>query len=300
MKDFVSIDFETWNCSNGHYVVCSVGMVKVVNNQIVDTFHSLVKPLGYETVEINPMACKKHHIKRFDVKNAPGSITILSMIEAFVGEYPLLAHNATTEKGCIKSLCCEAKRNSFLETSSYIDTLSISERCNEFVGLPAKNGKGWNTLEAICERFGISVLNVHNALDDAMMAANLYLHYERMGYLSQIEEMRKSAHSSVKCNDKPKFDRKAVEATVDKSQISENPFLNKTIVVTGVPEMIKVEYKNRLTHLGAKCVTSVNASTDILIYGDTAGQKKLEKAKLFGTQLMSVCDCSSLLENFEI
>ena len=42
MKDFAAIDFETAN--NQRSSVCSVGIVVVRNDEIVDTFYSLINP----------------------------------------------------------------------------------------------------------------------------------------------------------------------------------------------------------------------------------------------------------------
>ena len=42
MKDFAAIDFETAN--NERSSVCSVGVVIVRNNEIVDSFYSLIQP----------------------------------------------------------------------------------------------------------------------------------------------------------------------------------------------------------------------------------------------------------------
>ena len=42
---FVAIDFETANGKRTS--ICSVGMVKVIENQITESFHTLVNPNDY-------------------------------------------------------------------------------------------------------------------------------------------------------------------------------------------------------------------------------------------------------------
>ena len=44
---FVALDFETANGKRTS--ICSVGMVKVINNQITESFYTLVNPFDYFT-----------------------------------------------------------------------------------------------------------------------------------------------------------------------------------------------------------------------------------------------------------
>ena len=44
---FVALDFETANGKRTS--ICSVGMVKVIDNQITESFHTLVNPFDYFT-----------------------------------------------------------------------------------------------------------------------------------------------------------------------------------------------------------------------------------------------------------
>lgn len=46
---FVALDFETANGKRTS--ICSVGMVKVIDSQITETFHTLVNPQDYFTTK---------------------------------------------------------------------------------------------------------------------------------------------------------------------------------------------------------------------------------------------------------
>lgn len=63
---FVALDFETANSKRTS--ICSVGMVKVIDNQITESFHTLVNPFDYFT-ETNITV---HGIHPEDVQDAPG------------------------------------------------------------------------------------------------------------------------------------------------------------------------------------------------------------------------------------
>ena len=62
--------------------------------------------------------------------------------------------------------------------------------------------------------------------------------------------------------------------------ISDNPFLNKTVVITGVFDRSRDVIKKELEDLGAKVTGSVSKKTDFLLCGESAGSKKAKAEKL--------------------
>ena len=66
MKDFAAIDFETANSERSS--VCSVGVVIVRNNEIVDSFYSLINP---EPNYYNYWCTKVHGLTSRDTDDAP-------------------------------------------------------------------------------------------------------------------------------------------------------------------------------------------------------------------------------------
>lgn len=88
MSSFIALDFET---ANQHpESICSVGMVKVVDHQITEDFYTLVNPNDYfSKININV-----HHITPNDVKNAPTFDTVFPYMMQFIGDLPIVAHNA--------------------------------------------------------------------------------------------------------------------------------------------------------------------------------------------------------------
>ena len=59
----------------------------------------------------------------------------------------------------------------------------------------------------------------------------------------------------------------------EKKRAEENPFLDKTVVLTGTMSQSRGIIKNDLEALGAKVSGSVSKKTDFLIYGEDAGSK---------------------------
>lgn len=76
MKNFTALDFETANASRSS--VCSIGLAKVKNGEIIDTYYSLVNP--GERFDSRNIAV--HGIRPEDVRNAPSFADIFRSARA--------------------------------------------------------------------------------------------------------------------------------------------------------------------------------------------------------------------------
>ena len=72
----------------------------------------------------------------------------------------------------------------------------------------------------------------------------------------------------------------------EQSEAKENPFKDKTVVLTGTMSKARGEIKKMLEGLGAKVSSSVSKKTDYVIYGEDAGSK-YDKAKALGVATIS-------------
>ncbi len=86
-----------------------------------------------------------------------------------------------------------------------------------------------------------------------------------------------------------------IEPTVEeKVEAKDNPFKDKTVVLTGSMSVGRGVIKEMLENLGAKVSGSVSKKTDFLIYGEEAGSKltkaeKLEVVTLTEEQMRDMC-----------
>lgn len=81
-------------------------------------------------------------------------------------------------------------------------------------------------------------------------------------------------------------------------QTIDNPFSNKTVVVTGtLVHYSRESITNLLEQLGAKVAGSVSKKTDYLIAGDKAGSK-LQKAKELGVKILTEDEFKSLAPSY--
>ncbi|MEN8210137.1 MAG: NAD-dependent DNA ligase LigA [Thermodesulfobacteriota bacterium] len=82
-------------------------------------------------------------------------------------------------------------------------------------------------------------------------------------------------------------------------KISDNPFKNKRIVLTGtLQSMTRSFAKKQLENFGAKITSAISSKTDFLIAGDTPGSK-LEKARKLGVTILDETNFTELLTNHE-
>jgi DNA ligase (NAD+) len=89
-----------------------------------------------------------------------------------------------------------------------------------------------------------------------------------------------------------------IEPVVDKKiEVDDNPYKNKTIVLTGTMSKSRTEIKKIFENMGAKVSSSVSKKTDYLIYGDDAGSK-YDKAIKLGVKTISEADCFSNHYNY--
>ena len=87
--DFVALDTETSGLSARAQIV-EVSAVKFRDFRPTEVFTTLCKPFG----GISPGATAIHGITNDDVKHAPRCAQILNGLEEFIGDLPLVAHNA--------------------------------------------------------------------------------------------------------------------------------------------------------------------------------------------------------------
>ena len=99
MKDFAAIDFETAN--NQRSSVCSVGIVVVRNDEIVDTFYSLINP---EPNYYSYWCSQVHGLTREDTENAPVFPDVWKQIDPLIDGLPLVAHNRPFDESCLKAV----------------------------------------------------------------------------------------------------------------------------------------------------------------------------------------------------
>ena len=176
-SSFVSIDFET--LYSQRVSACSIGMVKYRNGKKVDQYYSLIRPPFDYPGKSGQVLTWVHGISEDDVRNEKTFAELMPEIENFVEGLPMVAHNASVEKCCIRDMCAYYEIDTRLDYNNILDTLPFSKETEAKVGLQVE-GQGTHSLDVVCSRFNVPVLNHHNALEDAEMCGNLMVKFREI------------------------------------------------------------------------------------------------------------------------
>ena len=157
---FIAIDIETTGLSPLTSSIIEIGAVKIERGQITETFNELINP-GFS---ISNFTTELTGITNDMLTGMPDLATIMPKFLDFVGDFPVIAHNAEFDCGFIK-FNCEKMGLSFTNTS--IDTLELCKNV-----LPdLKKFK----LDIVAKRLNINMGSHHRAFDDARTCGLIFL-----------------------------------------------------------------------------------------------------------------------------
>ena len=164
LERYVTFDLETTDKDVDACEVVEVGAVRVVGGEIVDRFHTLVKPYR----PITPGATKVHGYTDAAVREAPSFAEVWPEFRAFIGDDVLIAHNG--QHFDVPVLRRLAAGRDGVDSLVFYDTLPLVR------SLSRDSAK----LEDLALRFGIDAGRAHHALDDAVTLARVYRELERL------------------------------------------------------------------------------------------------------------------------
>lgn len=159
--EFVAFDLETTGKIPGSDKIIEIGLVKFVNSKVVDKFQTFVNPevlIPAETTQV-------HGITDEMVKNAPLIQEVLPKIVDFVGNYILVAHNASFDVGFLE---WEFRYHKIpTPAGPVLDTLALARRL--IPGLPNYR------LSTLVAHFKLKAPRFHRAVDDAQSCGFVFL-----------------------------------------------------------------------------------------------------------------------------
>jgi DNA polymerase III subunit epsilon len=174
------VDIETTGLSNTYNRIIEIGIVRVEDNQVVQTYHSLINPETHLPPEIELIT----GITAKDLENAPTFRSIKTDILETLIDATFVAHNVRFDYGFLKN---EFKRENISFTSKQFCTVKLSR----FL-YPTERR---HNLDAIIERFAIACENRHRALDDAKV---LYEFYQKLQQSLPLERMMEAINFCLK------------------------------------------------------------------------------------------------------
>lgn len=175
---FIAIDFETANPKR--VSACAIGYAKISNCEIVETKGYLMKPVGGHA----PFQSKIHGIKDEHTFNEPEFGELFPEIQD-IFNYPLVAHSLF-DKQVLGALSDHFNLGLSFD---YIDSSLIAKE-----QLPnLKNYK----LKTLVKHFGLTAFKHHDATEDAIACAKIFLKLQERGE-EEIREVLRDENAEFK------------------------------------------------------------------------------------------------------
>ena len=156
---FVVFDLETTGFSAEENKIIEIGAVKMQGGKITDRFSTFVnpgEPIPYRIKSLTGITDE-------DVADAPFVNDALTSFRTFCADAVLVAHNASFDVGFLKA---KEEAGGIKRSYSFVDTVEMARLLVPEVSK--------FTLDSLCKRLKISLLNHHRAVDDAEATAHLF------------------------------------------------------------------------------------------------------------------------------
>ena len=156
-KDYVVLDFETTGLRPGADQIIQVGAVKYRQHEQVAVLNQLVNPLRAISSRITSLTGISNEM----VRNEPIIDNVIDQLIDFIGDYPIVAHNASFDMGFLYALDGRVE----IPTFTVIDTLKLARK--------VINNTPNHKLTTLARYLQIEH-NAHDAVGDCLVTAKIY------------------------------------------------------------------------------------------------------------------------------
>jgi len=257
--NFTAIDFETANRKRSS--ACSIGLAKVRDGKVVDTYHQLLKPEPEVFEYIN---IATHGITPEMVKDAPNWMDVWDKVESWIDDDVLVGHNVCFEQSVINQTM--ALYGFPPPDFDYLCTFYMAR-----INYPRRLRY---RLDDLCLDILGKRVNHHDALEDALACAELAIHHiakfkeqdaRKLIDLLYTEPVRNKKEWKTLTGIKP--GREELDST--------HFMFGKKVVLTGnFDTMSREKAVQTLVDYGGYYQEGVTKQTDMLVFGDQDFQKQ--------------------------
>ena len=159
ISDYIAIDLETTGIRLSKDKIIEVGLLKVKDSHIIDTFSCVINP----DMQVDDKILELTKISENELRNAKRIHEVINHIVDFCEDYVLLGHNTIFDYSFVKK---EANRVGLEFEKRGIDTYKLCKKV-----LPENVRKN---LTDACSYFGIERKNSHRAFSDAFYTHVLF------------------------------------------------------------------------------------------------------------------------------
>lgn len=284
--NYCVIDIETTGLDPNFDEIIELAAIRISNNQIVDTFQSLVKPLA----EIDEFIEQLTGITNSMVADAPKIEEILPDFLSFVGNSVLVGHNINFDINFIYDYALQFDK---IFSNDFIDTMRLSKKIYPQLA--------HHRLIDMIALLQIPVATKHRALADCESTYGVLeaLRLKVIAEYNSIENFVATTASKRHCVYGVRArDVKSIRTVFDET----NPLFGKLCVFTGTLKFPRSQAMQYVVDFGGKNGDNLTKDTNFLIVGDyekcvgvkgnkTGKMKKAESYRLKG------CDIQVLSED---
>ncbi|MFC4712698.1 PolC-type DNA polymerase III [Planococcus dechangensis] len=157
VEDYVVLDFETTGLRAGDDKIIQIGAVKYIGHKQQETMYLMINPQR----AISSTITRITGIRNRDVENAPVIEQIAPQLIEFIGDFPIVAHNAPFDMGFLYAL----EQYTPVPPYQVIDTVRLARKW-----ITETPNHKLTTLSAYLELEH----NAHDALGDCLVTASIY------------------------------------------------------------------------------------------------------------------------------
>jgi DNA polymerase III epsilon subunit family exonuclease len=242
-QPYIVLDTETTGLSAATCELIELSMIKFSPDGTTDEFYSLFNP----HCDVPTVVTQLTGIETVDLVNAPNADDYAMDIAAFIGNTPVVAHNAKFDCGF---LCRLFSRNSVYIQLTAVDTVEMARRA-----FPGQENYQLDTLISSLKLSDGPQL--HRAHDDVICTHRLFV---KCLNALQAEKSRISAEKKAK--------RQAEEAA-RYEKYHDSPLYNTSFVFTGDFSIPRNEIEYMAVSAGGTVRFSVSKITDYLVKGSS-------------------------------
>lgn len=266
-EQYVVLDLETTGRSYREDCILEIAAIKYLHGIEQDAFETLVDP----ECPIPLSSTMVNGITSDDIRGAPVIAEILPALLLFLGDLPIVAHNAPFDRSFLQKAASSIGKSL---TNKWIDTLPLARKA-----FPARTSY---KLEDLKTDLRIPVDTSHRALPDVRATAALFEACNQALRQAQIDN---TSDSNVELVSQEKTPRNSRISAKERHQIrltnvkisniqptvgeidSSSALFDKIVVFTGELSMDRREAMQRAVNAGAVLKSSVSRKTDYLVVG---------------------------------